>query len=243
MLSGRDIKTYSGPISSLGQCFSICHWKLTALQLIIMLNYLFWLLTILFIVLILLVFQRHFSNLKVRLMTHIWNNQIIICSVQIILPTREGVGIYYESKLPLRILSISNLYECFNFEVSNANKISFIQFYRSPSQKQHEFQAFKSNLEMDLDALSTINPFLTIMIGDITAKLSNWYLNDITSLEGSQIALLASQFAMSQLIKEPTQILDNSKSCIDLIFTSQANKIMDSWVHASLHSKCRHQII
>ena len=89
-------------------------------------------------------------------MTHIWNNQVIICSVQIILPTREGVGIYYESKLPLRILSISNLYECFNFEVSNANKISFIQFYKSSSQKQHEFQAFKSNLEMDLDALQLL---------------------------------------------------------------------------------------
>ena len=66
------------------------------------------------------------------------------------------------------------------------------------------------------------------MIGDTTVKFSNWYLNGITSLEGSQIALLASQFAMSQLTKEPTQILDNSKSCIDLIFTSQPNKIMDS---------------
>ena len=156
MPNRRDIKTYSGPISSFGQCFSICHWNLPALQLIIMLNYLSWLLTILFIVLILLVFQRHLSNLKVRLMTHIWNNQVIICSVQIILPTREGVGIYYESILPLRILSISNLYECFNFEVSNANKISFIQFYKSSSQKQHEFQAFKSNLKMDLDALQLL---------------------------------------------------------------------------------------
>ena len=87
------------------------------------------------------------------------------------------------------------------------------------------------------------NPFLTGMIGDFNAKSSNWYLNDVTSFEGSQIEFLASQFAMSQVINEPTHILDNSKSCIDLIFTSQPNMIMDSGVHPSLHSNCHHQII
>ena len=37
---------------------------------------------------------------------------------------------------------------------------------------------------MNLDALSTNNPFFTIMIGDFNAKSSNWYLDDITSSEG-----------------------------------------------------------
>ena len=81
------------------------------------------------------------------------------------------------------------------------------------------------------------------MIGDSNAKPSNWYLNDVTSFEGSQIEFLASQFAMSQVINETTHILDNSKSCIDLIFTSQSNMIMDSGVHPSLHSNCHHQTI
>ena len=48
---------------------------------------------------------------------------------------------------------------------------------------------------------------------------------------------------MSQVINEPTHILDNSKSCIDLIYTPQPNMIMDSGVHPSLHSNCHHQII
>ena len=48
---------------------------------------------------------------------------------------------------------------------------------------------------------------------------------------------------MSQIINEPSHILDNSKSCIDQIFTSQPNMIMDSGVHPSLHSNCHHQII
>ena len=76
------------------------------------------------------------------------------------------------------------------------------------------------------------------MIADYNAKSSNWYLHDITSFEGSQIQFLASQFTMSQVIKEPTHILDNLKSCI-----SQPDMIMDSGFHPSLHSNFHHQIL
>ena len=87
---------------------------------------------------------------------------------------RGGLCIYYKSALFLRILNISSLDECINFEVSIANKIyRFIQLYRSPSQKLARFQAFNSNLEVHLDALSTNNPFLTVMIGNFNAKSSN----------------------------------------------------------------------
>ena len=131
-----------------------------------------------------------------------------------------------------------------NSEVSITNKFShFIQLYRSPSQKKCEFQALKSNLEINIDAPSTSNPFLTIMIADFNAKSRNCYWNDISSFEGSQIQFLASQFAMFQVIKEPTHILDHSKSCIDLIFTSQHNMIMYSGFHPSLHSNCHQKII
>ena len=47
---------------------------------------------------------------------------------------------------------------------------------------------------------------------------------------------------MKQVITEPTHILENSSSCIDLIFSNQPNLIMDSGVHPALHSKCHHQI-
>ena len=97
---------------------------------------------------------------------------------------RWGVCIYYKSTLPLRILNISNLDECINFEVSIANKICcFIQLYRSSSQKQDDFQTFKSNLEMNLDALLTNNPFHS----DFSARSRNSYLNDITIFEGSHV--------------------------------------------------------
>ena len=81
------------------------------------------------------------------------------------------------------------------------------------------------------------------MIGDFNAKSKDWCSIDITSFEGSELDFLTSQFGLSQIIKEPTHILDNSRSCIDLIFTSQPNMVIDSGVHASLHANCHHQII
>ena len=38
-------------------------------------------------------------------------------------------------------------------------------------------------------------------------------------------------------------ILENSFSCIDLIFTTQPNMVLESGVHHSLHQNCHHQII
>ena len=99
---------------------------------------------------------------------------------------RRGVCIFYKATLPLRVVNISNLNECINFEVSIAIKICcFINLYRSPSHTQDEFQIFRSNLELNLDSLSGCNPFLTIMIGDFNAKSKQWCEIDQTSFEGS----------------------------------------------------------
>ena len=48
---------------------------------------------------------------------------------------------------------------------------------------------------------------------------------------------------MHQVIKEPTHILHNSSSCIDLIFASQPNLITESGVRPSLHPNCHHRLI
>ena len=42
---------------------------------------------------------------------------------------------------------------------------------------------------------------------------------------------------MEQLISDPTHILPNCSTCIDLIFTDQPNLVVDSGVHPSLHRK------
>ena len=85
------------------------------------------------------------------------------------------------------------------------------------------------------------NSFLIVVLGDFNVKSENWCKHDKTSYERVKIDTLTSQFGLQQIIKEPTQILAGS-SCIDLIFTSHQNLIMESGVHPSLHPNFHHQI-
>ena len=84
---------------------------------------------------------------------------------------------------------------------------------------------------------------MTIVLGDFNAKSNNWCKSDITSLEGSKIDTIANSYGLSQLIQEPTHMLNSSSSCNDLIFTPQPNLVMESGIHSSLHSNCHHQIV
>ena len=86
-----------------------------------------------------------------------------------------------------------------------------------------------------------------VAIRDFNAKPTNWCANDRTIInkidKSDKIEHITSQFGLSQLINEPTHILHLSSSCIDLIFTSQPNLVIESGVHPSLHQHCHHQII
>ena len=48
---------------------------------------------------------------------------------------------------------------------------------------------------------------------------------------------------MHRLISEPSHIMGDSKSCIDVIFTDQPNLFLESGVHPSLHEQSHHQIV
>ena len=168
----------------------------------------------------------------------------LVRSDQPINSKRGGVYIYYKNYLPLRIISVNYLSECINFEITIGNKIcNFITLYRSPSQNQDNFLAFKDNLEMNLETLEQRNPFLTVAIGDFNAKSKNWCCQDSTNFEGVTIENLTSQFGLSQIINEVTHILEASSTCIDLIFTTQPNLVVESGVHPSLHANCHHQLV
>ena len=135
---------------------------------------------------------------------------------------RGGVCIYYKHSLALKLVDICYLKECINFEISSGGKLcNFISLYRSPSQSLDAFEKFADNFEPNLDKVTNKNPYLIVILGDFNAKLSSWYKHDTTTYEGSKIDAITSQFGLKQLIQEPTHILTDSLSCIDLIFTSQ----------------------
>ena len=89
--------------------------------------------------------------------------------------------------------------------------------------------------------LLQINFFLTVFLGDFNIKSNVWFKGDKTSYESSKIDTVTSQFGL-QLIHEPTYFVADSSSCIDSIFISQPNLVMESRAHSSLHPNCHHQI-
>ena len=86
-------------------------------------------------------------------------------------------------------------------------------------------------------------PYMRVLLGDFNAKCPNRYKHDKTNFAGIAIENTSSQCGLYQVINEPTNILENSSSCIDLIFTSQPNLITESAVHPSLHPNYHRQVI
>ena len=157
---------------------------------------------------------------------------------------RGGVCIYFKNDLPIKLLNISQLSECLAIEVGYENtKCIIVTLYRSPSQNSDEFDSFLSNLERTIDNVFNKDPNLVIILGDFNAKLSSWNSTDIDSLQGISINDITSSYGLTQMISEPTHILPNSSSCIDLIFCNQSNMITNCGVIPSLHPNCHHQII
>ena len=72
---------------------------------------------------------------------------------------------------------------------------------------------------------------LIVVLGDFNAKSNLRFKGHKTRYEGSKIDGNISIFGLQQIINEPTHIIGDSSSSIDLIFTSQPNLVMDSGVH------------
>ena len=132
------------------------------------------------------------------------------------------------------------------FEIMFSNELcNFISLYRPPSRFSDEFENFAYNLGLTLEALIQYNPFITVIIKDFNANLIKGVLpiKHKTTPEGAKVDNLTSQYGLTQHLKEPTHISENYRSCIDLIFTSKPNLVVDFGIYPSLHENCHHQIV
>ena len=81
---------------------------------------------------------------------------------------------------------------------------------------------FLKNLENLLVDITSRNPHFELLLGDFNTKSKMLSINDQSSSEGTQSESLTLPYGIKQLIAEPTHVLENSSSCIDLILqTSQ----------------------
>ena len=72
-----------------------------------------------------------------------------------------------------------------------------------------------------------------VVLDHFSVKSKSWHANDSNIFEGSKINFLTPSFGFHQIINKPTHVLNNSFSCIDLIFTTQLNLVMESGIHSS----------
>ena len=81
---------------------------------------------------------------------------------------------------------------------------------------------------------------MILLLNLINAKFIKWCSTDETTPEGTKLDNVTSQYGLTQILKEPTDISDNYRSCIDLIFTSQPNLVVYFNIHPSLNENYHH---
>ena len=148
------------------------------------------------------------------------------------------MGIYCKEFLAVRQVEVKNLNECVIFEVSIKKKRRCVfSLYRSPTQTQDEFEIFLIIFEQLIGDIIAKNPLFVLNTSDFHVRSTNWWKNDLSVSEGTQVDSLTTSYGLSLIISDPTDILPNSSSCIDLIFTNQPNLVTERGVLPSLHPK------
>ena len=134
-------------------------------------------------------------------------------------PCKRGVCLCYNEYLRLtRKIDVCILNECIVTEITVNNERRFMKFlYRSPSQSQEQFQCFCKNVIVVFSGIIKQQSTCSILVGDFNAKLSNWYL-------GQDIDNFATISGYTQMIGQPTHIINGRSSIIDLLFTTIYDK-------------------
>ena len=158
---------------------------------------------------------------------------------------RGGVGLYIKDSMPYKERSdIATVPECIVVQLQlNRKKFFFTIIYRSPSQSHEEYESFLINFELMLSKMFAENPYAVVLSGDFNCRSTQWWDKENENEEGRCFDPLISDLGLHQLINEPTHIIGEHRSCIDLILTNQPNIFLEAGVHPSLHEFCHHQIV
>ena len=134
-----------------------------------------------------------------------------------------GVAIYIEDHIPYNVrpdidnnkLEMTWIEVCF----PHSRPILIGCIYRPPDCKNDFFDELNQILNKIMDENKEIYLMGDFNINALTSNLLFTKLTDITSEQ-----------CLTQLINEPTRITPHSQTCIDLIFASQNNKVIQSGV-------------
>ena len=115
---------------------------------------------------------------------------------------------------------------------SQGGKCFLTCIYRSPSQRHDEFDDFCTKLHLLLSNIKHEFSLSLIVTGDFNACCSRCWQNDITNSAGQEIDSLTLSAGYKQIIDKPTHVVNNSMSCIDLLFCTDQTTISNCGVDA-----------
>ena len=158
---------------------------------------------------------------------------------------RGGVCIYFKEHSHLiKRDDICTLDNCLVTEIRSQCEKNFLTcIYRSPSQNHDEFEDFSTKFDLLMSSINDELALCSVIIGDFNARCSRWWKNDINTASGQEIESLTSSAGYKQIIDKPAHVINNSMSCIDLIFCTNQNVISNYDVDVSLFNKCHRNII
>ena len=102
---------------------------------------------------------------------------------------------------------------------------------------------FCTNFDKLLNNINDELSLCLIVTGDFNAFCSPWWKNDITNLQDQELDSLTLSAGYNQFIDKPTHVINNSMSCIDLMFCTNKSVISNHGVDVSIFDKCHHNII
>ena len=97
------------------------------------------------------------------------------------------------------------------------------------------FVLFMQRLELLLDYIRDEKPHCIIFTGDFNCRSQQWWPGDNENEEGVALDEFIESKNLTQLIDQLTHIINESRSCIDLIITDQPNILVDYGVHPLLY--------
>ena len=95
---------------------------------------------------------------------------------------------------------------------------------------------------MCFQLLITSNRQCSILVGDFNAKLSKLCPSDKDSKSGHDIDTFTTTSGYTQMIGQPTHIMNDKSSCIDLLFTANNKLLCDVGVEHTIYNNCHHNI-
>lgn len=137
---------------------------------------------------------------------------------------KGGMCSYYKENVSQSQLDISYFFQSFLCEVKLKSNIGYVTvMYRSPSQTANEFNDFHFHFDWLLNQVNKLYSSFLVILADFNARFKSW----------PQTKYLTTNHGLHQLISDPTHLLPNLPSCIDLIFIDHPNLYTDCGVHAS----------